>query len=218
MLFNSVTGYDDVRVLVGLAASRERVGILFDSPPNPREHPILQTLVGPGEEHVSLAGIPTEASIFQALHDAMPGFVPEVDAHSAGGGKFLAILKCDKKTAFDDGRARQAALLAFGIYSELKNIILVDSDVDIFDTDDMLWAMQTRMQGDMDINIPGVSGRVLDPSQQPEYNPALPAMGTTAKTIFDATAPFRLKEHFERAHFRDVDPRPTRLHPHRLTE
>jgi 4-hydroxy-3-polyprenylbenzoate decarboxylase len=69
--------------------------------------------------------------------------------------------------------------------------------------------MQTRMQGDMDIiNIPGVAGHVLDPSQQPEYNPALPAMGTTCKTIFDATFPFRLKEHFERAHFRDVDPRP----------
>jgi len=174
-----------------------------------REHPILQTLVGPGEEHTSLAGIPTEASIFRALHDAMPGFVSEVYAHSAGGGKFLAILKCNKKSAFDDGRARHAAILALGIYSELKNVIVVDSDVDIFDTDDVLWAMQTRMQGDMDIiNIPGVAGHVLDPSQQPEYNPALPAMGTTCKTIFDATAPFHLKEHFERAHFRDVDPRP----------
>ncbi|MPT37899.1 MAG: 3-octaprenyl-4-hydroxybenzoate decarboxylase, partial [Achromobacter sp.] len=30
-------------------------------------------------------------------------------------------------------------------YSELKNIILVDEDVDIFDSDDILWAMTTRM-------------------------------------------------------------------------
>jgi len=142
-------------------------------------------------------------------HRASPGFVPEVYAHSAGGGKFLAILKCNKKSAFDDGRARQAALLALGVYSELKNVILVDADVDIYDTDDVLWAMQTRMQGDLDIiNIPGVSGHVLDPTQQPEYNPALPAKGVTTKTIFDATAPFRMKEEFERAHFRDVDPRP----------
>ncbi|BDB42671.1 UbiD family decarboxylase [Mycobacterium kiyosense] len=49
-----------------------------------RRDPILQTLVGPGEEHVSLAGIPTEASIYHALHDAMPGFVSEVYSHSAG--------------------------------------------------------------------------------------------------------------------------------------
>jgi 4-hydroxy-3-polyprenylbenzoate decarboxylase len=174
-----------------------------------RRHPILQTLVGPGEEHVSLAGIPTEASILRATHEALPGFITEVYAHSAGGGKFLAILKCNKRSAFDDGKARQAALVALGVYSELKNVILVDTDVDIFDTDDVLWAMQTRMQGDLDIiNIPGVAGHVLDPSQQPEYNPALPARGTTTKTIFDATAPFRMREHFIRAQFRDVDPRP----------
>ncbi|WP_107660742.1 UbiD family decarboxylase [Nocardia suismassiliense] len=193
----------------------------YDGPANPalpvikvtavttRRDPILQTLVGPGEEHTSLAGIPTEASIFNALHAAMPGFVPEVYAHTAGGGKFLAILACDKKSAFDDGRAHQAALVAFGVYSELKNIILVDTDVDIFDTDDVLWAMQTRMQGDIDIiTIPGVAGHVLDPSQHPGYNPALPAKGTTAKTIFDATAPYHLRESFERAQFLDVDPRP----------
>lgn len=174
-----------------------------------RENPILQTLVGPGEEHVSLAGIPTEASIFNALDNAMPGLVTEVYAHSAGGGKLLAILKCDKRSAFDDGRARQAALVALGVYRELKNVIVVDADVDIFDTDDVLWAMQTRMQGDRDIiTIPGVAGHVLDPSQRPEYDPALPARGTTCKTIFDATAPFRMRDAFERAHFPDVDPRP----------
>ncbi|WP_211359693.1 UbiD family decarboxylase domain-containing protein [Actinocorallia herbida] len=32
MLFNSVQGYPDARVLVGVMASRERVGILLDSP------------------------------------------------------------------------------------------------------------------------------------------------------------------------------------------
>ncbi|GAB1813962.1 UbiD family decarboxylase [Mycobacterium sp. MUNTM1] len=193
----------------------------YDGPANPalpvikvtavttRADPILQTLVGPGEEHVSLAGIPTEASIFHALHAAMPGFVTDVYSHSAGGGKFLAILKCNKTKAFDDGRARQAALVALGVYSELKNVILVDGDVDIFDSEDVLWAMQTRMQGNRDIiTIPGVAGHVLDPTQQPEYDPTLPAKGTSCKTIFDATAPFRMRAQFERAHFRDVDPRP----------
>jgi gallate decarboxylase subunit C len=133
-----------------------------------RRNPILQTLVGPGEEHTTLAGIPTEASIFNACDLAMPGFISEVYAHSAGGGKFLAIMKCNKRKAFDDGRARWAALTAFAVYSELKTVILVDEDVDVFDSDDVLWATQTRMQGDLDIIvIPGVSGHVLDPSQDP---------------------------------------------------
>jgi gallate decarboxylase subunit C len=130
-----------------------------------RKNPILQTLVGPGEEHVNLAGLPTEGSIYDACHRAMPGFIVGVFCHPSGGGKFLGILQCKKTSAFDDGRARQAALLAFGTYSEMKNIILVDEDVDIFDTDDVLWAMTTRMQGNIDILvIPGVFCHVLDPS------------------------------------------------------
>ncbi len=172
-----------------------------------RKNPVLQTLVGPGEEHVSLAGIPTEASIYNAMEDALPGMLKNVYAHSAGGGKFLAILQIAKRSAADDGNARQAALIALGVYRELKNVILVDEDVDLFDSDDVLWAMQTRFQGNMDTQfIEGVTGHVLDPTQTPQYNPQLPDKGTTCKTIFDCTVPYRLKEHFVRAQFKEVDP------------
>jgi gallate decarboxylase subunit C len=174
-----------------------------------RRNPILQTLVGPGAEHVNLAGLPTEGSIYDACHKAMPGLIAGVYCHPSGGGKLLGVLQCRKTSAFDDGRIRQAALLAFGVYAEMKSIILVDEDVDLFDTDDLLWAMTTRMQGNRDILvIPAVSGHVLDPSQSPEYDPTLPAKGITAKTIFDATVPFHMKDKFKRAQFRDVDPRP----------
>lgn len=174
-----------------------------------RRDPILQTLVGPGEEHTSLAGIPAEASILRATQTALPGFVTQVYAHTAGGGKLLAVIQVAKSSAFDDGRARQAALIALGTYRELKNVILVDDDVDVFDSDDVLWAMTTRMQGDRDIiTIPAVAGHVLDPSQTPAYDPSLPARGTTCKTIYDATAPYRMRAEFTRAQFRDVDPRP----------
>lgn len=172
-----------------------------------RKNPVLQTLVGPGEEHVSLAGIPTEASIYNAIEDALPGLLKNVYAHSAGGGKFLAILQLSKRNSTDDGNARQAAVIALAVYRELKNVILVDEDVDLFDTDDVLWAMQTRFQGDMDtIFVPGLTGHVLDPSQSQLYNPRLPEKGTTCKKIFDCTVPYHLKSHFKRAAFKEVDP------------
>jgi 4-hydroxy-3-polyprenylbenzoate decarboxylase len=174
-----------------------------------RREAIMQTLVGPGEEHTSLAGIPTEASIYNAVEAAMPGFVTQVYAHTAGGGKLLAVIQVNKKSAFDDGRARQAAIIALGVYSELKNVILVDADVDPFDTNDVMWALTTRYQGDTStIFLPKINGHVLDPSQSPEFNPALPARGVTCKTIFDCTAPFHLRAEFERAKFKEVDPRP----------
>ena len=174
-----------------------------------RHNAILQTLVGPGEEHTTLAGLPTEASIWNAVEAAIPGFLQNVYAHTAGGGKFLGILQVKKRQPADEGRQGQAALLALATYSELKNIILVDEDVDIFDSDDILWAMTTRMQGDVSITtLPGIRGHQLDPSQTPEYSPSIRGEGISCKTIFDCTVPWALKAHFERAPFADVDPRP----------
>ncbi|MFV0436003.1 MAG: UbiD family decarboxylase [Desulfopila sp.] len=172
-----------------------------------RKNPILQTLVGPGEEHVSLAGIPTEASIYIECQDALPGLLQNVYAHHSGGGKFLAVLQVKKRNNGDDGLTRQAALIALSVYRELKNVILVDEDVDLFDTDDVLWAMQTRFCGDLDtIFVPGIGGHVLDPSQSTLYDPRVSVNGTTTKTIYDATVPYHLKEHFVRAQFQEVDP------------
>ncbi|MCB8883399.1 UbiD family decarboxylase [Acidisoma cellulosilytica] len=193
----------------------------YDGPANPslpvikvkavtmRHNAILQTLVGPGEEHTSLAGIPTEASIYNACERALPGFVKNVYAHTAGGGKLLAVIQVCQRSAGDQGKARQAAIIALGVYREVKNVIIVDDDVDLFDSDDVLWAMQTRYQGDVDtIFLPNVTGHVLDPSQSPEYNAAIPAKGISCKTIFDCTYPWKMRKHFERAPFRDVDPTP----------
>lgn len=172
-----------------------------------REHPIMQTCIGPSAEHVSMAGIPTEASIYRMIEKAMPGKILNVHAHPSGGGKYMAVLQVKKTVPTDEGKQRQAALLAFSAFPELKHVILVDEDVDIFDTDDVLWAMNTRFQGDRDIiTIPGVRCHPLDPSAGPEYSPSIENRGISCKTIFDCTVPFHLKEKFKRAQFLEVDP------------
>lgn len=173
-----------------------------------RKNPIMQTCIGPSEEHVNMAGIPTEASILGMIDKALPGKVLNCYAHRSGGGKYMAVLQCKKTVYTDEGKQRQAALLAFSAFPELKHVILVDEDVDIFDTDDVLWAMNTRFQGNEDIvTIPGVRCHPLDPSSSPEYSDSIPNVGVSCKTIFDCTVPFRLKERFQRAPFLEVDPK-----------
>lgn len=177
-----------------------------------RINPIMQTCIGPSEEHVSMAGIPTEASILQMVEKAMPGRLLNVYAHSSGGGKYMAILQFKKSQPSDEGRQRQAALLAFSAFSELKHVIIVDEDVDLFDSNDVMWALNTRYQGDVDtIFIPGVRCHPLDPSQDPEYSPSIGDKGISCKTIFDCTVPYALKDKFQRAKFKDIDP--TRFAP-----
>ena len=128
-----------------------------------RENPIMQTCIGPSEEHVSMAGIPTEASIYGMVEKAMPG--------------------------------------------RLQNVYLVDEDVDCFDMNDVLWAMNTRFQGDADIiTIPGVRCHPLDPSNDPTCSSSIRDHGIACKTIFDCTVPYDQKERFKRARFMEVDP------------
>lgn len=174
-----------------------------------RVKPIMQTCIGPSEEHVNMAGIPTEASIIQMVEKAMPGRLQNVYAHACGGGKFVAVLQFKKTIMPDEGRQRQAAIIAFAAFPELKTIFLVDEDVDPFDSNDVLWAMTTRFQGDVDIiTIPGVRCHPLDPSQRPGMSPSIPNPGISCKTIFDCTVPFAEKDRFQRAQFLEIDPTP----------
>ena len=81
-----------------------------------RKHPILQTCIGPSEEHCSMEGITTEASILTMVNRAMPGFVQNVHNPAPGNGKYMAVIQVKKTRPVDEGRQRQAALLAFSAF------------------------------------------------------------------------------------------------------
>ena len=171
-----------------------------------REHPIMQSVIGPSEEHVSMAGIPTEASILELTDRAIPGKVLNVYNPPAGGGKLMTIMQIHKDDEADEGIQRQAALLAFSAFKELKTVILVDEDVDIFDMNDVMWTVNTRFQADQDLMIlPGMRNHPLDPSERPEYDPkSIRTRGMSSKLVIDGTVPFDMREQFERAKFKPV--------------
>ena len=116
------------------------------------------------------------------------------------------IMQFKKSSKNDEGRQRNAALLAFSAFSELKHVFLVDEDVDIFDMSDVMWAMTTRFQADVDmIPIPGCHCHVLDPSNDHALDPSTRVHGIACKAIFDCTVPFDQKENFVRSRFLEID-------------
>ncbi|GAF40296.1 3-octaprenyl-4-hydroxybenzoate carboxy-lyase [Agrilactobacillus composti DSM 18527 = JCM 14202] len=171
-----------------------------------QDQPIMQTVIGPSEEHVNLAGIPTEASILELTNKAIPGKVLNVYNPPAGGGKLMTILQIHKTNPADEGIQRQAALLAFAAFKELKTVILVDEDVDIFDMNDVIWTVNTRFQADQDIVVlPGMRNHPLDPSERPAYDPkSIRVQGMSSKLILDGTVPWDMKAQFIRARFKEV--------------
>jgi len=83
--------------------------------------------------------------------------------------------------------------------------MLVD-DVDISNSDDVLRATTIRYQGDVStVFLSSDRCHPLDPSQSPGFSPTIPAPDISCKTIFGCTVPNRLRNHFKRAQFAEVN-------------
>ena len=82
-----------------------------------------------------------------------------------------------------DGKNALLAALAIG---DMKHVVVVDDDIDVFDHMDVEWAIATRVQADRDILIvSNARSKPLDPSLLPVES----GVPTTAKCGIDATIP-----------------------------
>jgi UbiD family decarboxylase len=155
-----------------------------------REGFLYQALLPSGAEHKLLMGLPRETMIWEAVTGVVP-IVKAVNLSSGGGGWLHAIISIEKQT---DGDGKNALLAAFGAHPSLKHAIVVDADIDVFDLEEVEWAVATRFQAGEDlVVIPHARGSTLDPSADQET-------GLTTKLGIDATRPLaRPRETFERA-------------------
>ncbi len=97
----------------------------------------------------------------------------------ASGRRFHAWLQF-KDPARGEVRDALTAALA---YRRLKTVVALDEDIDLFDSESVLWALATRVQWARDsIVIDGLSGSNLDPSMQAGSQ-------TVSKIGIDATLP-----------------------------
>ncbi|MGI5838786.1 MAG: UbiD family decarboxylase [bacterium] len=125
-----------------------------------------------------LGGIPKEASICEEVRKSVPG-VQAVHFPISGCCRFHAYIAIDKQV---DGEGKVAALAALPYHDELKMVIVVDKDIDVFNEREVLWAVATRIQAGSDVDIiKGVRGGSLDPSS------TVHAVGD--KLLIDATKP-----------------------------
>ncbi len=85
------------------------------------------------------------------------------------------------------GQAKQAMLLLFGLDMYLKLIIVVDDDVDVYNEQEVFWALATRFQADQDLfTVEGVACNLLDPSAIKGVSTKL-GLDATRSSDFSAT-------------------------------
>lgn len=161
-----------------------------------RREPIWQTaLTGmPVTENHTLIECGNAAVIYREVKK----IVPEVrGVNMTPGGTFRHhVVVAIKKRAENEGRNVVLALLSMGI--GLKQVIVVDDDIDPFDPMQVDWAMATRFQADKDaIILPRLACSTLDPS--------CPEARVTAGLGIDATAPMKERWRFEKVEIPGVD-------------
>jgi UbiD family decarboxylase len=134
---------------------------------------------GMAKDHILVSCVTREGEILNTLRRNLPN-VRAVHVPHTTCGAFMAIISM-KKTA--DGEPQMAVMATLGTELYTKYVIVVDDDVDIFDMNDVMWAIATRVRAEKDIFfIPGAKAAILDPTSDPENF-------TVTKMGIDATRP-----------------------------
>jgi UbiD family decarboxylase len=126
-----------------------------------------------------LNALRTEVMIWRALETAVREPIA-VHATASSGGMFNLRVALRQRVP---GEARNAIAACFGALVNVKNVFVVDPDIDIFSDEQMDWALATRFQPDRDLVV-------LDGMRTLPLDPSLVGGRTGAKAGFDLTWPF----------------------------
>ena len=145
-----------------------------------RKDAMWQALIPGRMEHKILMGMPKEPTIYDEVSKVATCKNVLV---TIGGGSWLhGVVQIQKKGPDDGKKTIEAAFLG---HKSMKHVVVIDDDVDIYDSDAVEWAIATRFQGHNDLIIkldqPGSS---LDPSGDHSGKKA-----KTTKVGVDATMP-----------------------------
>ncbi|MFQ5912443.1 MAG: UbiD family decarboxylase [Nitrospinota bacterium] len=149
-----------------------------------RKDPIYFDIFAAHPEHNIVGGLPRMGSVYRRAKEVVPS-VQAVNMPMSGGARAHAYISLKKST---DGEPKLAAFAAFMAENNVKLVILVDDDIDVFNEQEVLWAVMSRFEADRDLIVmPYCLGGQIYPTAYDitRNNPG--KMNT--KVIVDATKP-----------------------------
>jgi 2,5-furandicarboxylate decarboxylase 1 len=139
-----------------------------------RPNPIILEIFAGHRDHLN-AHVSIHASLLSIARAAVPQ-VTRVGWFQGGGPTTTVVAM--KKSA--DGQPMRAAMALLSASNLIKQVIVVDDDIDVFDAQSVMWAVSTRVRAGEDLTVlKGLQGSLLDPSH--------PGYSTTTGFVIDAT-------------------------------
>lgn len=140
-----------------------------------RSSPIFHALIPAGVEHMTLMGMPRAPTIKTAVSEVVT--CTDVYLTDGGSGWLSSVVQIIPERKGDGMKAIKAALDG---HKSMKQVIVVDGDIDVANASRVEWALMTRWQPDKDtLILSRQKGSSLDPSRSSD--------GTTSKIGMDAT-------------------------------
>ncbi|MBI4322020.1 MAG: UbiD family decarboxylase [Chloroflexi bacterium] len=156
------------------AITMRKDAIYHDLDPSHREHNLCGVMA-------------SESIVFDTVKAAVPT-VKAVYAPPSAANVFAHYISIAKRVQGEGKRAGLAALSS-GIGNNI--VVVVDEDIDVYNEEEVMWAVNTRMVADRDIVIiPGITGPHLHPCSYDETRHRRGYM--TSKMLIDATMPVDL--------------------------
>ena len=142
-----------------------------------RNQAIFHALIPAEVEHRTLMGLPRAPTIKAAVNAVVP--CTDVYMTDGGSGWLSAVVAIEPQKEGDGLAAIHAAL---GGHGSMKQVTIVDTDIDCSNPVRVEWALMTRWQPDKDtVILSKQKGSSLDPSRDVD--------GLTSKIGIDATLP-----------------------------
>lgn len=142
-----------------------------------RNQAIFHALIPAEVEHRTLMGLPRAPTIKAAVNAVVP--CTDVYMTDGGSGWLSAVVAIESQKEGDGLAAIHAAL---GGHGSMKQVTIVDTDIDCSNPVRVEWALMTRWQPDKDtVILSKQKGSSLDPSRDVD--------GLTSKIGIDATLP-----------------------------
>ena len=152
-----------------------------------RKDAIYHDLDPAHREHNLLCGVGYTDGAYDAVKRVVPA-VKDVYLPPSGTGIIIAYISIAKRVP---GEGKRAALAAVNSVGSIKIAVVVDEDIDVFNEEEVLWAIATRCCPDIDIDIiPRIQAGFLDPTAYDETH--LKRGPMNSKMIIDATKPVEL--------------------------
>jgi 2,5-furandicarboxylate decarboxylase 1 len=141
-----------------------------------RRDAIFQVVLpGYHPEHCLLGGIAIAAGLFRAIRQAVPS-VREVAVGLGGAGRLHAVVALSRPRP---GEAQKAMFAVWAAVNLIKQVIVVDDDIDPWNAVQVEWATATRVKADRDL--------VIVPNVRADRSEPLEKGGVVTKLGIDAT-------------------------------